>query len=150
MERPGRQSMIGVVLAAHGPLPAALLESCAMILGEQTQVATVSLMPGDRLEGLVDRLGEAAGSVDEGHGVLVFLDMFGGTPANATMILAQQRDGLRAVTGVSLPMLLETFMARMSTDELDTLTGTAVSAGKDSVRDIVEAFKAFREDPSHL
>jgi len=143
--------MIGVVLAAHGPLPAALLESCDMIMGGQPQVATVSLMPGDSLEGLVDRLGEAASSVDSGQGVLIFLDMFGGTPANATVMLAQQREQVRAVTGVSLPMLLETFMSRLSTDELEALTATAVSAGKDAVSDIVEAFNAFRREgsPSH-
>jgi PTS system mannose-specific IIA component len=138
--------MIGVVLAAHGPLPAALLESCDMIMGGQPQVATVSLMPGDSLEGLVDRLGEAASSVDGGQGVLIFLDMFGGTPANATVLLAQQREDVRAVTGVSLPMLLETFMSRLSTDELDALTATAVSSGKDAVKDIVEAFKTFRRE----
>jgi PTS system mannose-specific IIA component len=138
--------MIGVVLAAHGPLPAALLESCDMIMGAQPQVATVSLMPGDSLEGLVDRLGEAASSVDDGQGVLIFLDMFGGTPANATVLLAQQREGVRAVTGVSLPMLLETFMSRLSTDELGALTATAVSSGKDAVKDIVEAFKTFRRE----
>ena len=143
--------MIGVVLAAHGPLPAALLESCDMIMGGQPQVATVSLMPGDSLEGLVDRLGEAASSVDSGQGVLIFLDMFGGTPANATVLLAQQREQVRAVTGVSLPMLVETFMSRLSTDELETLTATAVSAGKDAVTDIVEAFKTFQREgsPSH-
>jgi mannose PTS system EIIA component len=142
--------MIGVVLAAHGPLPAALLESCDMIMGEQPQVATVSLMPGDSLEGLVDRLGEAASSVDSGQGVLIFLDMFGGTPANAAVLLAQEREQLRAVTGVSLPMLLETFMSRLSTAELDALTATAVSAGKDAVTDVVEAFKTFRREESHL
>lgn len=141
--------MIGVVLAAHGPMPAALLESCDMILGGQPQVATVSLMPGDSLEGLVDRLGDAARSVDEGQGILILLDMFGATPANATMLLAQQREDLRAVTGVSLPMLLETFMARLSSDDLDGLTATAVSAGKESVRDIVTEFNQFRRDPSH-
>ena len=140
--------MIGVVLAAHGPLPAALLESCDMIMGGQPQVATVSLMPGDSLEGLVDRLGEAASSVDSGQGVLIFLDMFGGTPANATVMLAQQREHVRAVAGVSLPMLLETFMSRLSTDELEALTTTAVSAGKDAVSDIVEAFNAFRREGS--
>ena len=138
--------MIGIVLAAHGPLPAALLESCDMIMGGQPQVATVSLMPGDSLEGLVDRLGEAASSVDSGQGVLIFLDMFGGTPANATVLLAQQREQIRAVTGVSLPMLLETFMSRLSTDNLQALTATAVSAGKDAVNDIVEAFNAFRRE----
>ena|SRR6266566_8563522 len=137
--------MIGIVLAAHGPLPGALLESCDMILGELPQVATVSLMPGDSLEGLVDRLRDAAETVESGQGVLILLDMFGGTPANATALLTQQREGIGAVTGVNLPMLLETFMARLATDNLEELTTTAVSAGKDSVIDIVEAFRKFRQ-----
>jgi len=142
--------MIGIVLAAHGPLPQALLDSCDMILGDLPQVAVVSLMPGDSLEGLVDRLRDAAEEVESGQGVLILLDMFGGTPANATALLSQQRDHLRAVTGVSLPMLLETFLTRQSTDELETLTAKAVAAGKDSVVDIVEAFDKFRRDQSHV
>jgi mannose/fructose/sorbose-specific phosphotransferase system IIA component len=137
--------MIGIVLAAHGPLPEALLESCGMILGELPNVTPVSLMPGDSLEGLVDRLAAAASEVDDGNGVLVLLDMFGGTPANAAAFLSQQRENIRAVTGVNLPMLLETLMARLGTDDLDDLTATAVSTGQNSVVDIVEAFKKFRQ-----
>src|SRR6266571_5664512 len=111
--------MIGIVLAAHGPLPAALLESTTMILGELPQVASVSLMPGDSLEGLVERLQAAVNEVNTGDGTLILLDMFGGTPANATTLLTQQTSDLRAVTGINLPMLLETFMARMSSDSLE-------------------------------
>ena len=75
--------MIGVVLAAHGPLPDALLTSVGMIIGDLEQVATVSLMPGDSLEGLVDRIREEVKKVDTGSGVLICLDLFGGTPSNA-------------------------------------------------------------------
>lgn len=138
--------MIGIVLAAHGPLPGALLESCGMILGELPSVTAVSLMPGDSLEGLIERLGSAADEVGSGHGVLVLLDLFGGTPANATAFLSQQRPDVQAVSGVNLPMLIETLMARQATDDLIELTATAVSAGKNSVVDIVEAFKKFRQN----
>jgi mannose/fructose/sorbose-specific phosphotransferase system IIA component len=132
-------------LVAHGPLPVALLESCGMILGEFPEITTVSLMPGDSLEDLIDRLGAAAGEVESGNGVLVLLDMFGGTPANAAAFISQQRSDLRAVTGVNLPMLIETLMTRQGTDDLIELTATAVSAGQSSVVDIVEAFKKFRQ-----
>ena len=138
--------MIGIVLAAHGPLPGAFLESTSMILGELPQVASISLMPGDSLEGLVDRLRVAVNEVNTGDGVLVLLDLFGGTPANATAFLAQQTDDLRAVTGMNLPMLLETFMARMSTDSLESLAETAFSAGQVGIMDIVKAFKKFQQD----
>ena len=142
--------MIGIVVAAHGPLPNALLESCDMVLGELPQVAPVSLMPGDSLEGLVDRLRDAADTVETGDGVLILLDMFGGTPANATAFLSQQREHVQAVTGVSLPMLLETFLARQSTDDLDELTRTAVTAGQTGVVNVVEAFDKFRREQSNV
>ena len=138
--------MIGIVLAAHGPLPAAFLESTNMILGELPQVASVSLMPGDSLEGLIDCLQAAVNEVNTGDGVLMMLNMFGGTPANAAALLTQQTNGLCAVTGVNLPMLLETFMARMSTDRLESLAKTAFSGGQAGIVDIVEAFKKFRQD----
>ncbi len=138
--------MIGIVLAAHGPLPDALLESTSMILGELTQVTSVSLMPGDSLDGLVDRLQAAVNEVNTGDGVLILLDIFGGTPANATAFLTQRATDLRAVTGINLPMLLETFMARMSTDKLESLAETAFSGGRAGIVDIVEAFEKFRQD----
>src|SRR5258708_39548446 len=122
--------MIGMVLAAHGPLPGAFLESTRMILGAVAQVAGISLMPGDSLEGLVDRLRTAVNEVNTGDGVLLLLDLFGGTPANAAAFLAQQASDVRAVTGMNLPMLLETFMARMSTDTPEALAETPVSAAQ--------------------
>jgi len=138
--------MIGIVLAAHGPLPGAFLESTSMILGDLPQVATISLMPGDSLEGLVDRLHAAVNEVNTGDGVLILLDMFGGTPANAAAFLTQQVDDVRAVTGMNLPMLLETFMERIGTDRLESLAETALSVGQAGIIDIGEAFKKFRQD----
>jgi mannose/fructose/sorbose-specific phosphotransferase system IIA component len=138
--------MIGIVLAAHGPLPGALLASTRMILGELSQVATISLLPGDSLEGLVERLKAAANEVNTGDGVLILLDMFGGTPANATALLTHQAKEVRAVTGMNLPMLLETFMERMNTDKLESLAETAFSAGHTGIVDIVAAFKKFQQD----
>lgn len=137
--------MIGIVLAAHGPLPAALLESTGMILGDLPQVTGVSLMPGDSLEGLVARLQAAVNEVNTGDGALILLDMFGGTPANAAALLIQQAGDIRAVTGVNLPMLLETFLARMRTHTLESLLETAFSSGKTGIVDIVEAFQKFQQ-----
>ncbi len=137
--------MVGVVLAAHGPLPGALLESAGMIMGDLPQVTSVSLMPGDGLEGLVDRLQSAVNEVNTDHGVLLLLDLFGGTPANAATLLTQQMTGVQAVSGVNMPMLLETLLARMGTDSVETLAETACEAGRAGVVNIVVAFQQFRQ-----
>lgn len=138
--------MIGLVLVAHGPLPDALLASAAMIAGEFEQIAKLSLMPGDGLEDLIDRLRAAAEAVDSGDGVLILLDLFGGTPSNAATLITQQREKTRAVSGVNIPMLLEVLLSRPYQDDIKSLTETAYSSGMQGVVDIVEAFEAYRQN----
>ena len=137
--------MIGIVIAAHGSLPDALLDSTRMIYGEPDQTATVALMPGDSLEGLIERLRAAVEQVNSGDGVLILLDMFGGTPANAAALISQQIVNVYAVTGANLPMLLETFMQREGTERAVDLTETAFAAGQAGIINVVKAFKKFRQ-----
>jgi mannose/fructose/sorbose-specific phosphotransferase system IIA component len=122
------------------------MESVGMILGEQSQVTSVSLMPGDSLEGLVERLRDAVNEVNTGQGALILLDLFGGTPSNAAALLTQQMQGIYAVAGMNVPMLLETFMERMNTAEIEQLTQTAFAAGQDGIVDIVHSFQRFRQN----
>ncbi len=136
--------MIGIVIAAHGPLPDALLESARMIVGDPEQVTTVSLMPGDSLEGLVDRLRAAADEVASDDGVLILLDLFGGTPSNAATLITQQSEHIHAVSGVNVPMLLETLLTRLSGPDLVALTNTAKTSGTSGIVNIAEAFKEFQ------
>jgi mannose/fructose/sorbose-specific phosphotransferase system IIA component len=140
--------MIGLVLVAHGPLPEALLESAAMIAGEFQQIAKLALMPGDGLEELVDRLRAAAEEVDSGDGVLILLDLIGGTPSNAATLVTQQREKTYAVSGVNIPMLLEVLLTREYQMDVKSLAETAYSSGIQGVVNIVEAFEAYRQKKS--
>ena len=136
--------MIGIVLAAHGPLPDALLESARMIAGEFEQVSTVSLMPGDSLEGLAERLRLAADEVNSGDGVLILIDLFGGTPSNAATLITQQMPNTYAASGVNVPMLLETLLTRPHSEDARSLAETAVNSGSAGVVNIVERFNEYR------
>jgi mannose/fructose/sorbose-specific phosphotransferase system IIA component len=136
--------MIGIVLAAHGPLPEALLESADMILGDTENIIPLKLMPGDTLEGLIDRMHDAVQEADTGQGVLILLDLFGGTPSNAAALITQQMEGVHAVSGVNVPMLLETLLARQSSEDVQALTETATQSGTKGIVNIVEAFRQFQ------
>lgn len=137
--------MIGVVIAAHGSLSSSLMESTNMILGAMDQVETVSLVIGDSLEGLIERIRDAVNRVNTGDGVIIFLDLFGGTPANASALLTQEMEGVLAVTGVNFPMLAEVFTMRESVANPQELVDIAVSAGKSSIMDVVKEFKKFTQ-----
>ena len=136
--------MIGIVLAAHGSLPEALLESADMILGDTENIFPLKLMPGDTLEGLIDRMRDVVQEAEAGHGVLILLDLFGGTPSNAAALISQQVDGVHAVSGVNVPMLLETLLARQTTEDVQALAETATNSGTQGIVNVVKAFQQYR------
>ena len=102
--------MIGVVICTHAGLSTALLESAQMILGSFENAVAVNVDSGDSPEVIQERLHAAVKQVDAGTGVLVFCDMFGGTPSNMSLSLLS--DNVEVVTGVNLPMLLKLHSSR--------------------------------------
>jgi PTS system mannose-specific IIA component len=138
--------MIGIVVAAHGPLPEALMESAKMILGDTEQVTTLALMPDDNLESLTERTRLAVGQVNSGEGALILLDLFGGTPSNAAAMVTQEQEGVYAISGVNVPMLLETLMARRRVEDVGELSRSAVDSGRKGIVDIVRSLQRYRAD----
>ncbi len=123
--------MVGLVICGHGHLAASMLESAEMILGEQEAVAAVALAPEQNLDELHHLIGKQIAQVDQGSGVLVLLDLYGGTPSNATA-LHFQYTSIEAVTGVNLPMLLEVLLGRHERN-LAELTALAEEIGRQGV-----------------
>lgn len=106
--------MIGLVVATHGNLGEALLETAALIVGPNARACAVSLSHEQSPEELRALLVRAISAVDhDGDGVLVAADMFGGTPANVGMTLLEP-GRVDLLTGVNLPMLLKFFTYRKS------------------------------------
>ncbi len=138
---------IGVVIVGHGDLGQALVGSAALILGEQTNVAAVSLNPQDNLESCHGALMSGIEQLDTSQGVIVLADLFGGTPCNAAA-LGQRERSYPVVAGVNLPMLLEVLMSRDTVASADELTSIALEAGSKSIVD-VGAQLGSRINPSH-
>lgn len=102
--------MIGVVICTHLSLAEALIETTKMIVGDLPAAEAVSVRPGDAPDTVRDRLQSAIARVDDGDGVVLLCDMFGGTPANLAIPMISER--VEVVTGVNLPMLLKLFTHR--------------------------------------
>jgi PTS system mannose-specific IIA component len=103
--------MIGILLVTHGPMGRAMLDSAEMIVGKQKNVQAVALTPEANLDTLRQEVKLAASRVDAGQGVLVLVDLFGGTPANAVASNLPAH-AYRCLCGVNLPMLLEALETR--------------------------------------
>lgn len=104
--------MIRFIVATHGPLASALLQSGKMVYGELPQVQAVCLTEQAGIEGFRREFAAVleAASV-QADGVLVLCDMQSGTPWNVACEAAFNPDTqppVAVVAGVNFPMLLQT------------------------------------------
>jgi PTS system mannose-specific IIA component len=97
--------MIGLVVVCHEDMGAELVKAAEMIVGKIEAVATVSVKQESAPEMLRNEVQSAIKKVDRKKGVMLFTDMFGGTPSNIS--LAFLGDAVEVVTGVNLSMLIK-------------------------------------------
>ncbi|MEQ8322833.1 MAG: PTS sugar transporter subunit IIA [Rhodospirillales bacterium] len=98
--------MIGLVLVTHGRLAIELVSALEHVVGAQENVATVCIGPDDDMEQRRAEIVTKAGEVEEGDGVIVLTDMFGGTPSNLAISIMDQGN-IEVIAGVNLPMLIK-------------------------------------------
>ena len=98
--------MIGVVVVTHGQLATELVNATETIVGDLPRFAAVSIGWHDDTEDAHDEIAQAIGRVDEGAGVLILTDMFGGTASNLAMSCLSPGK-VEVITGVNLPMLIK-------------------------------------------
>ena len=97
--------MIGLVVICHEDLGTELVKAAEMIVGKIEASVTVSVKQESAPETLMDEIQRAIKKVDRKKGVMLFTDMFGGTPSN--IALAFLGDSVEVVTGVNLSMLIK-------------------------------------------
>jgi PTS system mannose-specific IIA component len=98
--------MIGVVVVTHGQLATELLNAAETIVGDLPRFTAVSIGWHEDTHDARAEIAAAIDRVQQGQGVLILTDMFGGTPANLAMTFLGQQD-VEVLTGVNLPMLIK-------------------------------------------
>ncbi|MFZ7130868.1 MAG: PTS sugar transporter subunit IIA [Eubacteriales bacterium] len=131
--------MIGIVIVTHGKFGKAMIESAELIIGRQKNIIGLGLEHDDSVELLQEEIKKCIDQVDTGKGVLVFTDVFGGSPANITLKCMKERNNFRGITGVNMPMLLEALSQRGSL-ELEELTKRCIKTGTTGVIDLYKQF----------
>jgi mannose PTS system EIIA component len=120
--------MIGMVLVTHGRLAAEFVAALEHVVGAQRNVVAVCIGPEDDMEMRRAEIIDAVARVDEGDGVAVVTDMFGGTPSNLAMsILGKGK--VEVVAGMNLPLLIKLASVRAA-KPLDAAVLEAREAGR--------------------
>jgi PTS system mannose-specific IIA component len=120
--------MIGLVLVTHGRLALEFIDALQLIVGPQAQIAAVCIGPDDDMEKRRKEIIDQVASVDDGDGVVLLTDMFGGTPSNLAISVLDQGK-VEVIAGLNLPMLIKLATVR-GTESLKSSVEQAQEAGR--------------------
>lgn len=127
--------MVGIILASHGKFAEGILQSGSMIFGEQENVQAVTLMPSEGPDDLKEKLTNAIATFDNDEEVLFLVDLWGGTPFNqANSLFEGHKDKWAIVSGLNLPMLIESYSSRFSMNSAQEIAAHVLSVAKEGVK----------------
>ena len=129
--------LLGMVLVTHGRLAEEMVRAMEHVVGPQRAIATVCIGPNDNMEMRRKEIADAIRAVDEGRGVVMLTDLFGGTPSNLAISL-MQAGKVEVIAGINLPMLIRLAKARgcMGLEQ-------AVTAARDAGRNYITIASEF-------
>jgi len=128
--------MIGMILVTHRGIGAELLAALNEIVGPQAQAKALAIAPEDDMDSCRDAILAAIKEVNNGKGVILLTDMFGGTPSNLA-IASMPRANAVVLAGVNLPMLIKLTSIRGTMPLLDAAR-EAESAGRKYIQLVSE------------
>ncbi len=124
--------MIGIVVVTHSGLGEALIEAAEMILEGPLGAATaVSVDLSQSAEQMRKKISTGIKTVDQGRGVVILTDMFGGTPSNLSLSFLEE-GRIEVLTGVNLPVVIRAAKMRKDKD-LSELAESLQTYGRKSI-----------------
>ena len=120
--------MIGLVLVTHGRLAEELIAALEHVVGPQANISAVCIGPDDDMEQRRAQILASVAKAEEGNGVILLTDMFGGTPSNLAISIMDKAT-VEVIAGVNLPMLIKLAGVRQ-TESLEQAAQSAQEAGR--------------------
>ena len=103
--------VIGIVIVAHGGLAREYLAAIEHVVGAQDGIRAIAIEPSHDRDLKQREICDAADQVDDGQGVVVVTDLFGGSPSNLSLRACRPQDR-RILYGANLPMLIKLAKSR--------------------------------------
>ncbi len=136
--------MIQILIVTHADMAKGILSSAELIMGPQKDIATIGLCGEDSFESFNEKVRGKLTELYNEDGVLVFVDLYGGTPCNVTAANVNRpvngkTPHCECVSGVNLPMLIEALSMRESMT-LEELKDHCITTASEGVKDIKKEF----------
>lgn len=126
--------MIGIVLVSHGKLAEGMNNALKMFFGDEIEaLETVALTPEKSTDEFMEELKASIENVNHGQGVVVFADLFGGTPYNQAIQRAS--DTCCLVSGMNMGIVMELLGLRLSDTNVNSINfEQLINVGKDGIK----------------
>ncbi len=126
--------MIGIQIITHGKMGKGMIDSVDMVLGDTEKVVTNELKRGQDIEEFREEVLNTTNKVKTENGVLIFVDMFGASPYNTTLINSRNMETreYKVISGVNLPILIEAISSR-SMMKLEELYNHIIKISENSI-----------------
>ena len=119
--------MIGIVIVAHGGLAREYLAAIEHVVGQQAGIRAITIKADEDRDQKQCEICGAAEEVDQGDGVVLVTDMFGGSPSNLSL-QACRPENRRILYGANLPMLIK--LAKSRRLPISDAVDRALTAGR--------------------
>jgi mannose PTS system EIIA component len=136
--------LIGALIVTHGNLAYELLNAARQIEADVSGIEAVPLEWSDTVDEAREKIAGALARIGHDRDVIIFTDMFGGTPSNISLSFLEQ-GRIEIVTGVNLPMVVKFAMVKEESKDVSTLAHVISEKGSKAIRvasDLLTAQKA--------
>lgn len=141
--------MIGILVASHGKLAEGLVNTSELIAGPSEKLEYMGLFHGDSVSEFEANMMKSIENLDDGDGVLIFVDFNGGSPGNCALKCMRSGRNMRIISGTNATMLIEGLYSRKG-KTLDELCDICSEIGHDAIqflhKEFEELMKSAAED----
>lgn len=125
--------MVGGLIVTHGNLAYELLKAAQKIEANLSGIEAVPLEWSDTVDEAREKIRAALERIGPDRPVIIFTDMFGGTPSNISLSFLEL-GRVEIVTGVNLPMIVKFAMLQQEAKDVTALAHTITEKGSKAIR----------------
>lgn len=124
--------MVGFLLMSHGELSKGVMSTFNCIMCSPEKIEALTLNIEDDISVFEQNVVQRIDELDDGDGVLIMVDLLGGTPCNKSSLLLKNKN-IEIVTGLNFPMLTAAYECRMEGNNLPTIKNYCVRCAKEGI-----------------